>query len=219
MKKTFLPLLTLFLLFSFSIVSAHQPVWGDEFGPIEIEDTSTSFAFYQTLQADEVDVFFVEGKKGETFRGGIQIPDIAALRDYEVSLALFGPGLPTPEESQLPPEHPEDLGALIFPHEVTEDYYEPFTQAQYWGRQEFSVAFPEDGTYYVIVWQPEGKPGKYVIDTGYAERFGFFDIFLFPVWWARVALFHQYYARLVFAGALALALAFLAYRRYRKERP
>lgn len=215
--KKILPLLFVLFLFSFTIASAHQPVWGEAFGPIEIEDTSTSYAFYQTLPADEVDVFYFEGKQGENFRGGIQIPDIRALENYGLSVALFGPGFPAPEETQLPPEHPEDLGAVIYPSEVTEDFFEPFTQAQYWGRQEFNVTLPADGTYYIIVWQPEGKPGKYVMDTGYAERFGFFDIFLFPVWWVRVALFHQYYARLVIAGAIVLALAFFAYRRYRKE--
>jgi hypothetical protein len=211
-------LFLLLLLIPFTNASAHQPVWGEAFGPIEIENVSTSYAFYQTLQANEVDVFFIEGKKGDLFRGGIQIPDVNTLHDYAVSLALFGPGFPKLEESQLPPEYPEDLGGLYFPHEITEDFYEPFTQAQYWGRQEFNVSLPEDGTYYILVWHPEGKPGKYVIDTGYAERFDFFDMFLFPVWWVRVSLFHQYYSRLAIAGAALLALVILSYRLWKKER-
>ncbi len=216
MKKILALLFTLFL-FSFSNASAHQPVWGEAFGPIEIESASTSYAFYQTLQAEEVDVFYFEGKQGETFRGGIQIPDIPALKNYGLSVALFGPGFPQPEESDLPPEHPEGLGAVLYPSAATEDFYEPFTQARYWGRQQFSLTLPADGTYYIVVWQPEGKPGKYVMDTGYAERFGLFDIFLFPVWWARVALFHEYYARLAIAGGLVVALAFFAYRCFKKE--
>ena len=79
----------LLLIIPLSSVSAHQPIWGDVLGPIEIDGIITSYAFYQTLQADEVDVFYFEGKKGDNFRAGIQVPDIPALENYGVTIALF----------------------------------------------------------------------------------------------------------------------------------
>jgi hypothetical protein len=208
----------LLLIIPLSSVSAHYPIWGDALGPIKIDSVSTSYAFYQTLQADEIDVFYFDGKQGDNFHAGIQIPDIAALKNYGVSIALFGRGFPQPEESQLPPEHPEDLGAVIYPSEVTEDFYEPITQANYWGRQELDLPLPADGAYYLIVWQPEGKPGKYVMDTGYAEEFGLLNFFLLPIWWVRVQIFHQYYARLVIViSAIVCAIGFSLYRRFKRR--
>ncbi len=214
MKRKALFVFLLLLIIPFASASAHRPMWGESLGPIELESISTSYAFYQTLKADEIDVFYFEGKRGDKLHAGIQIPDISALKDYGVTLALFGPEFPKPEESQLPPEHPEDLGAIIAATEVTEDFFEPFTQANYWGRQNIDTTLPADGTYYIIVWHPEGKAGKYVIDTGFAEVFSILDIFVFPIWWVRVQIFQEYYARVtVFFGVLIFAIGYFIYRK------
>jgi hypothetical protein len=218
MKRKVLFALLLLLLVPLSVVSAHHPIWGDALSPINIDSISTSYAFYQTLKADKVDVFYFDGKKGDNLHAGIQIPDIAALKDYGVSIALFGPELPKPEESQLPADHPKDLGAIVAATKISEDFFEPLTQANYWGRQQINTTLPADGTYYLLVWHPEGKAGKYVLDTGYAEEFGILDLFAFPVWWVRVQIYQQYYARLVIVfGVIALAIGFFVYRRFKKE--
>ncbi len=216
MKHRLIPslgLLAILLAFATPVL-AHRPMWGESLGPIEVDDISVSYAFYQTLKQDEVDVFYFEGGKGETFHAGIQIPDVEEYKAYSVNVALFGPGMPTVEnEAQLPPEHPEDLGALIFESKVSEDFFEPFTQTNYLGRQKIDITLPEDGLYYMVIWQPDGIAGKYVMDIGYKEKFGLPDLFLFPVWWLRVHWYFEHYALIIISlGLFTGAVVYLLYR-------
>ena len=198
---------------------AHRPVWGEELGPIEVDDFSISYAFYQELQSGEMDVFYFEAAAGDRLNAGIQIPDIPALREYGVTMALFGPGLPDVDESLLPQEHPEGLGALLVPSEISEDFFEPFTQTNYWGRQRIEMSLPETGTYYLLVWQPENKAGKYVIDIGYKEEFSISDLFVFPIWWTRAQFFHEHTATVVsLYGLITIAAGWFIYRRVRSKR-
>jgi LPXTG-motif cell wall-anchored protein len=199
-------------------VSAHQPIWGDEGGITRVPNLVTSYAYYRDLLADEVHVYTFEGKTGQEFRAGMQIPAIKGLEDYAVTIAIMGPGLPEANHDQLPPEHPEGLGALIVPSFNSEDFFEPFTQTLYWGRQSIQSSLPADGTYYILVWQSEGVAGKYVMDTGYAENFGVEAIFLMPVWWVRVHLFFGHGVYLL-AGAVVILTAggFFILRRRRKK--
>ena len=211
--------LLLILLAVATPVHAHRPMWGDSLGPVEIEDVSVSYAFYQKLNADEIDVFYFEGRKGENLHAGIQIPDIAAYQNYSVNIALFGPGLPMPEdETQLPPEHPEDLGGLTLTSQVTENYFEPFTQTNYLGRQALDMTLPADGQYYIIVWHPQGEAGKYVMDIGRKEQFGILDMFAFPIWWIRVHWYFEHYLLVgILAAALLTVLSWILYSQVRRS--
>ena len=207
------------LLIPFSSVFAHRPLWGEQYGPIEIPNLSTSFAVYRDLAPDQIDVYIFKAKTGQELHAGIQIPAVKGLRGYGVTVALFGPGLPEADPNALPPDHPDDLGAMIFPSRVTEDFFEPFTQTNYWGRQEIEFNLPSAGTYYLLIWQPDGQAGKYVLDTGRAEVFGPGDLFRFPVWWIRVHIFFGHGPWLALAAALILlAVGLLVIRkRYRKK--
>jgi hypothetical protein len=207
-NRLILSLCLLIALLAFATPAyAHRPMWGDSLGPIEIEDAAVSYAFYQQLKADEIDVFYFEGRQGEKFHAGIEIPDIAAYQEYNVSMALFGPGLPALEdESQLPPEYPEDLGAFLVSPKVTENFFEPFTQTNYLGRQTLDITLPADGQYYIIVWQMQGQAGKYVMDVGSKEEFGFLDLFAFPVWWVHVHWYFEHYLLIGSVSVVILAL-------------
>lgn len=180
--------------------SAHRPVWGETLGPTQVDNIVTSYAYYQTLQAAEIDILFFDGLKGQKFHAGIQIPDLAAYQDYTVSMALFGPDLPKVAYDQLPPEHPEGLGALIAPSVIGDDFFEPFTQTNFLGRQSLDTELPADGTYYLLIWNGNGAAGKYVVDIGYEEVFGATDLLVFPIWWLRV---HWYFEHYLLIGALA----------------
>ncbi len=195
---------------------AHCPMWGDTLGPVEIEDISVSYAFYQQLKADEIDVFYFEGRQGQSIHAGIQIPDLAKYKDYSVNLALFGPSLPQPDEAMLPSEHPEDLGALIAPSEVSAGFFEPFTQTNFLGRQSLNTTLPADGQYYILVWHPNDEAGKYVMDVGRKEVFSLIDLFVFPIWWLRVHWYFEHYIAIItIAVLIALVAAILVFRRLR----
>jgi hypothetical protein len=183
--------------------SAHTPIWGDENGVMTIPNLVTSYAYYRDLPAGKVDAYTFEGKLGQKLHAGMQIPAVKGLENYTVTMVLFGPGLPEANHDQLPPEHPEDLGALIFPSKATNNFFESFTQTLYWGRQSIETTLPADGSYYILVWQPDGTAGKYVMDTGHREDFGVSSIFLFPVWWVQVHLFFGHGSYLL-AGALVI---------------
>lgn len=208
-------IITLVSLVPVSSVSAHRPMWGDEDVTI-IDNLSTSFAFYRSLPADKVHVYTFEGKQGQNLHAGVNIPAVKGLENYSVNMALFGLGLPEADHDQLPPEHPEDLGALIFPSEASADFYEPFTQTLYWGRQSLDMSLPADGEYYLVIWQPEGIAGKYVMDSGRAEVFDFGDLFLFPIWWLQVHFFFGHGAYLL-AGA-AVILGFIIFRIFKRRK-
>ncbi len=201
-------LLILFvLLFGVSSASAHRPLWGEDQAITEIPNLDTSFAVYRDLRAPEqVDVYVFEAQAGERLHAGINIPAVAGLEQYGVSVALMGPGLPAADPALLPAAYPPDLGAQIFSTAPGEDFFEPFTQTNYWGRQRLELNLPETGTYYLLVWNPAGQAGKYVMDTGTAEVFGPADLFRFPVWWVQVHLFFGHGPYLA-AGALALVAA------------
>ena len=191
--KLFRPILFGFLLLALALpataVFAHKPIWGEEDGIIEIPDLVTSYAFYRDLPSGKVDAYYFAGKTDQEFNFGVQIPDLESLQNYEVAVALFGPGLPKVAESQLPPDHPKGLGALIFPSTINEDFFEAFTQTNYLGRQKITTTLPADGDYYLLVWHPEGLEGKYVLDSGRAENFTPGDLFLFPLWWIQVRVY------------------------------
>jgi ligand-binding SRPBCC domain-containing protein len=199
-------LMLLVMLFSTDApASAHRPVWdGGANGVMTIDNLSTSFAFYRDFKAPaQADVYTFEAKAGEHLHAGISVPALHGLESYGVSVAVLGPGLPAVNHDLLPENHPEDLGGLIFASARGEDFFEPFTQTNYWGRQRVELDLSQTGTYYLLVWQPEGLPGKYVLDTGTAEVFGPGDLLAFPVWWLKV---HEFFGQTFTGPALVLGL-------------
>ncbi len=213
-RSLILTTLILVLLIPVSSASAHYPLWSDE-DITAIDNLTTSFAYYRDLPAEKIHIYTFEGKQGQNLHAGINIPAIKGLEDYSVTMALFGPDLPEADHDQLPPEHPEDLGALIFTSEITSDFFESFTQTLYWGRQSIELRLPADGEYYLVIWQPEGTKGKYVFDSGRTEMFGFGDLFLFPVWWIRVHFFFGHGAYLLLGAAIIFGIILYFIKRWK----
>jgi hypothetical protein len=123
------------------------------------------------------------------------------------------------EHDALPADHPEGLGGLVFLSQVSEDFYEPFTQTNYWGRQRVEMNLPESGTYYLLVWNPDGETGKYVMDVGREEVFGPADLFRFPIWWVRVHAFFGHTSYMISVGLLMVSLLATIVLRRRMRRP
>jgi hypothetical protein len=210
-----LAVIVLVSLFPLSSASAHQPVWGDE-DVTAIDNLTTSFAFYRDLPAGKIHLYTFEGRQGQNLHAGVNIPEVKGLEEFSVTMALLGPGLPEANHDLLPPGHPEDLGALIFPSEISTDFFEPFTQTRYWGRQNIDVPLPADGDYYLVIWQPESLAGKYVLDSGRAEVFGFGDIFLFPIWWVQAHFYFGHGAYISAGAAFILGLIIFTFIKRRK---
>lgn len=219
-------------------VYAHRPESGSAKGITEIPDPNTSFAYYRELDvSDPVHIYRFEAQAGQFFHAGINIPQIRGLEDFGVTLALLGPGLPplapaafqlydaephADRATQVPVSLMADLGlgangGLVVESEKSKDFFEPFTQTRYWGRQMVELSLPESGTYHLLVWNQEGKAGKYVLDTGTQEVFGPLDLFRFPVWWVSTRIFFEQTPQLVGALMIILsgAVGLVVYRRRR----
>lgn len=236
--------------------SAHRPDSGNDEGITMIDDPDVSYAFYRAFdKPNQVHVYQFEGQKGRDFHAGINIPQIARLKHYGVTLALIGPGLPALDAEtasttfgfyQLPEAHlshgengaashdshshapefsaftlPEEIdlstsGAVVQASQHSGDFFEPFTMTSYWSKQEINLSLPESGTYYLVVWNHTGEPGKYVMDTGRLEVFGTADLFNFPVWLFQTHLYFENYLLLI--GVPALVAVVLAFRWIRRQR-
>lgn len=201
-------LMFVLMLAAVPAASAHRPLWSGTAGEvIEIPDMSTSFALYQELsQPGQVDVYEFQAEMGDELYAGINIPQIDGLETYGVSMALVGPNLPSGNVSQLPIEAPAGMGALLFPSQVSEPFFEPFTQTNFWGRQSAVSMAPAAGSYYLLVWNPAGETGKYVVDVGRKEVFSAGDLLRFPVWWVKVHVYFEHTPYLIAAAGLMLAL-------------
>jgi hypothetical protein len=212
----------LILILAVSTASAHRPDWGGG-ETTYIDNIQVSYAFYRSLNSgNQVDSYIFHAVDSQFLHAGIQIPRIRGLETYTVSMALFGPGLPAADEAVhalLPANHPEDQGVLFVPSVDSAGYFEPFTQTSYAGRQQINQNLPGAGDYTLLVWQPEGRSGKYVLDVGQREQFGPLDFFLFPVWWVRVRLYFEQGSYLLVALiSIALVLLILLRRRLQAAR-
>ncbi len=220
---------------------AHRPEPGSKDGVTVIPNPTTSYAYYrEILEPMHVHVYQFDAEAGQFFHAGINIPQITGLEDFGVTLALLGPGLPSIAEEQPHSHDPDDdpdhhavpSGAVQVPvadleidagtglvaESVTsEEFYEPFTQTHYWGRQIVEMNLPQSGTYYILIWNPEGHTGKYVLDTGTEEVFGPTDLLRFPIWWLNTRVYFEQTPQLVGVLMIVLtgAIGLIVYRRKR----
>jgi monofunctional biosynthetic peptidoglycan transglycosylase len=104
---------------------------------------------------------------------------------------LLGPGLP---DVLLPFEIPKDLGGLVLDTrdaEKPKDFYEPFTGTSSWILREQDVKLPDAGRYYVVAYDPDGKPGKLWAALGRKEAWGAKDMLKMPKIITAVRQFHE----------------------------
>lgn len=234
----------LFLMMPASTASAHRPDKGKDEGITQISDPEVSFAFYRTFDAPgQVHFYEFNGTKGRPFHAGINIPQLARLKDYAVNLALIGPGLsmldtrsdsqpfgfawPSSQSDQYAGEQfspfrladeidLSHMGAVVEPNQANGEFFEPFTITRYWTRQEINLTLPESGTYYLVVWNASGQPGKYVMDTGRLEVFSPADLFNFPVWFVQTHIYFENYILLAGVPLAALLIITAWYTRRRR---
>ena len=96
------------------------------------------------------------------------------------SVALIGPGLEAAEEvvvEDMPFTVPEGQGVLLLADEpqMTEDGEREGSDWEYFGRHVYAPGIytfdlPEAGDYALVVWEPNGNVGAYMIDFGTNEE-------------------------------------------------
>ncbi len=138
----------------------------------ELPDPQISWAIYGRLtDPSEIDFYRFEAQAGESLFIQMTIPVIAGLEEFEPSFALVGVGLPS-DEAASPTALLSDQGIVTVADDGSPPrlFYESFSGRQYWMRQEVRINAPQTGTYYVLVWHPQGEVGKYVLVVGDVEQ-------------------------------------------------
>jgi NADH dehydrogenase [ubiquinone] 1 alpha subcomplex assembly factor 1 len=176
---------------------AHRPTMSDGTAvdathAIEFQDVQISRVVYHeaTKQAPQVWITFEVDKPQELFLQ-IGVPVLDRLRQYRPALALLGPGLP---DVRLPFEFPSGLGGLVLDTRSVEkprDFYEPFTGTSSWILKEQDAQLPDAGRYYVVAYDPDGKPGKLWAALGRKEAWGAKDMLNMPKIITEVRQFHE----------------------------
>ena len=155
------------------VVDAHRAVVIGRDGlsrdtAIRLEDADIAWAVFGALPARETQhLTFLRPASGMV-RARVLVGTQQSNLRLNPWLALAGPGLPRPPafDALLPAGE----GALLFPPPDDRDV-ELFEQAFPWPvlvGASFEIALPEaNGPFYLLVFDPSGQSGPYVVDTGY----------------------------------------------------
>ena len=209
MKKTFLIFLgVLFLFFNVNEAFGHQLIFSDGMNTkidnsLYIPDPQISWAMYGEVENNVLFYKFDVDQK-EPLYASIVIPALEGLEEFHPSLAIISErqnigliSLQVDENNtDLPFELPEKFSAIVFdyydnfPGRV---FYEPFTQVNYWERQEIRIDSINPGPYYLAVFDIS-ENGKFTLAVGEIEDFrnaNFFDSFV-RAWFETKIFFEDY---------------------------
>jgi len=209
MKKTFLIFLgIIFLFFNIDTVSAHQLIFSDGMNTnidnsLYIPDPQISWAMYGEVENNVLFYKFVAEQK-EPFYASVVIPALDGLEEFHPSLAIISErqniGLislqSVENNTDLPFELAEKFNAIVFDYDSEfpgRVSYEPFTQVNYWERQEIRIDSINPGTYYLAVFDTS-ENGKFTLAVGEIEDFrnaNFFDSFI-RAWFETKIFFEDY---------------------------
>lgn len=161
-------------------VFAHQGIYEKKdtsgfLDSISLAKPKVSYAVYMRLeQAGDIDFvsFKVDGPM--KVRASLLVPQRPPFLDFYPVFAIVGPGLPSPDV-EVPFEIPVGYGAVVLksePQLVREKFYEPFSMTRYYrGFQVFEREVTDPGTYFIVIWHPDGEYGDYVVSYGEKEIF------------------------------------------------
>ena len=209
MKKILLIFLGISVLF-FNVNGAfgHQLIFSDGMNTeidnsLYIPDPQISWAMYGEVE-NNVLFYKFEADQKEPVYASIVIPTLEGLEEFHPSLAIISErqnieliGLQVDENNtHLPFELPEKFSAIVFDYSGNfpgRVFYEPFTQVNYWERQEIRIDHINPGTYYLAVFDTS-ENGKFTLAVGEIEDFrnaNFFDSFV-RAWFETKIFFEDY---------------------------
>jgi pimeloyl-ACP methyl ester carboxylesterase len=140
------------------------------------------FVMGQLQSSADIDVTTFDYIAGDRMQGVIFIPQNSDLAAFRPSVALVGPGLPAAPD--LPFEIPNDMGAIVSHSDAGSDYFDIFTQINFYKRAHVEAIAPVSGRYYMVVF---GKPvgsARYALDIGIEETYAPAVLARYPInWW------------------------------------
>ncbi len=159
---------------------AHQPVC--EFAdlsaraPWRVPDATISYAYFGNLYPrGDVDYFRFQAERGQSVLLSLSIPAIPDQAVFSPVMAVYGPGITSGADMQLPDslEIPEGQGAMMIPLGAEPVYwFEPFSRKYFWNWDDYFFKAPQSSTYTVALWHPDDEIGRYAFVIGQREVFG-----------------------------------------------
>lgn len=175
--------------------SAHTPFFPDRdiSSPDKawpVGDYSISWAFYARLAPAAAPQYYaIDGRAGTRLYVTLEVPVIAGLEEFRPSVAVIGPGLPA-VAAPRGIRGPTGAGGSIANDDRTSprpQFFEPFSRTRYYRGPQIDLSLPDDGRYYVVVFDATGSTGKYTLAIGTREVFGGGD----PAWQQKLSDFFQ----------------------------
>ena len=208
MKKTVIFLTAVFLFFNADTAFAHQLIFSDGKNTslensLYIPDSQISWAMYGELE-NNVLFYKFEANQKEPLYVSLVIPMLEGLENFSPSLAIITQhqnigtlSSHTGEKNtSVPFALPDGYQAIVFDYDsktTANVFYEPFTQVNYWERQEVRIDSINPGTYYLAVFDTS-ENGKFALAVGEIEDFSnanFFDSFV-RAWFETKIFFEDY---------------------------
>ena len=236
MKKTLLIFLgVLFLFFNVNEAFGHQLIFSDGMNTkidnsLYIPDPQISWAMYGEVK-NNVLFYKFDADQKEPLYASIVIPALEGLEEFHPSLAIISErqnigliSLQVDENNtDLPFELPEKFSAIVFDYSDNfpgRVFYEPFTQVNYWERQEIRIHHINPGTYYLAVFNTS-ENGKFTLAVGEIEDFrnaNFFDSFV-RAWFETKIFFEDYltaFVSIVITAAIFSGIGYGIFRAVRR---
>lgn len=163
---------------------AHEPFleegdWGMFDDPHIVVDPAIAIGLYGYLDNEDMDIFELNFLGGEdtTFFSGIRVPVCGDhYTEFYPHYAILAPEEFATVDTELPFDMPQGFGIFHYqgPTIMEEErlsFFDPNLQNEFYMGQASFLDFPDVGTYYIIVFNPEGQMGDYALVTGHIETF------------------------------------------------
>ena len=169
-----------------SPVFAHSPIFPEEnhdpAHAYQISNPTKSWAVYTTLDhTDKGDYYKFMMSKGDKIEIALMTSESPSVSGFLPSFALMVPG--SSEKNSLPPyiEVPAGYGTIVVNGtDPGKAWYEPFSPGWLYGVADLTINAPQDGTYYIVVYDNAQKTGNYALPVGYVESYTPTEFILIP---------------------------------------
>jgi hypothetical protein len=142
--------------------------------PYVVHEVTNSKSIHAQIGAPgDVDIYRISISKPVRIFASTTIPFCSQYRDFSVTFALTGPGLPRPDV-ELPVKLAPGLGAIVVRDPAAGQrptWVEPFSGRKMWTGPDYALDDAPPGTYELIVWNEQGRTGDYIAVIGEAEIF------------------------------------------------
>ena len=222
------------MFFHVDTVDAHQLIFSDGNNitienALYIPDPQISWAMYGELE-NNVLFYKFEAEQKEPLYASLVIPALDGLEDFSPSLAIITQqqniamiSSHTDEKNtEVPFVLPDGYQAIVFDYDgkpTNNVFYEPFTQVNYWERQEIRTESINPGTYYLAVFDTT-ENGKFTLAVGEREDFSnanFFDSFV-RAWFETKIFFNDYLTAVISIVIVIIIFAGIGYGIFRVAR-